>query len=325
MQSNSIKGKETDITGALVLVFVVLVGVLIAKVSMDFTNQKTSTATKAAPKKATAKQDAWCRMNSPLNGDFNRKKSPQYNASKDFCAGPMTICGDLKDTKVARDATDTYLTTSNNDKNKCGYGLDKALFQCCRDGVAINALGDNLCRNEFSNSDAICYTGSSAKKTCSNSFGASAETNVKCAKPGFDAIGNNKLNEGFCCNVPLSTSETNCGRRHLDCTKFNSTRATDNDLLKNTDKSGVVKPVQCVVQADGMDALCVNQATHVVNGNIRCDGSQFADKVYGQAGCFMTQKDGMPAYTKDPTQFYCAFYPVSLTASEKCKDKVARY
>ncbi len=318
------KPKETDITGVLVLVLVLLVGILIAKMSMDFTGKTRTTASKAAPKQASAKQHAWCKSNSPLNGDFNRTKRPNYNASKDYCAGPMTNCGHYKDTSVARDMTDTYLTISNNDKNKCGYRNDKSLFQCCRDGEAINALGDNLCKNEFSNTDALCFIGDNAKKTCANTHGTIAETNVKCAKTDFDKLGTNRLYEGFCCNVPLSISDTNCGRKHINCTKFNAPVATDNDLLKNTDKSGAISNVVCIPQSDGKDAHCVNQATHNVNNAIRCDGSQFADKVYGNAGCFTTQKDGMPSIS-NTKQFYCLFSQVSLTGTEKCKDKIARY
>lgn len=322
MQDQHHKAKETDITSFLVIAFVVMTAILIAKVAGDFTNKRTSTYTKAAPKAASEKQSAWCKANSPLNGDFNRKKSPNYDASTDFCAGPMTICGDLKDTTVARDMTDSYLTMSNKDKNKCGYGLDKALYQCCRNAGKANALGDNLCRNEFS-TDAYCIVGGAeAKTTCSNTHGAAAATDVKCAKTGFDSLGTNKLNEGYCCNVPLSTSQTNCGRRHVNCDKFNATAATDNDNLKNTNVAGVKVSAVCVPTADKTDAFCVNEnATININNYIRCDGSQFANNVFGQYGCYTTTYNGVPSEIGG--KFYCPYTEVQLNGGA-CKDKIHR-
>lgn len=322
MQDKQVKTKETDITPFIVATFVVMVAILIAKVAGDFTNKRTSTNTKAAPKAATEKQSAWCRANAPLNGDFNRKKSPNYDASGDFCAGPATNCGDFKDTSVARDMTDSYLAMSNKDKNKCGYLLDKGFFQCCRNAGRANAVGDSLCRNEFS-IDAYCIVGGSEAKTaCSNAHGAAAASDVKCAKMGFDNLGTNRLYEGYCCNVPLSTSQTNCGRKHVNCDKFNAAAATDNDSLKNTNVSGVKVNTICVATADKTDAFCVNEnATINVNNYIRCDGSQFANNVFGQYGCFTTTYNGVPSEIGG--KFYCPYTEVQLNGGA-CKDKIHR-
>lgn len=317
------KTKETDITPVIVTVFVVLTAILIARVAGDFTNRKTSTYTKAAPKAASEKQSAWCRANAPLNGDLSRKKAPNYDGSLDFCAGPMTICGDLKDTVVARDTTDTYLTMSNKDKNKCGYGLDKGFYQCCRNAGKANVLGDNLCKNEFNSTDAYCIVGGSeAKTTCSNAHGSSAVSNVKCAKTGFDNLGTNKLYEGYCCNVPLSVSQTNCGRKHVNCDKFNAAGATDNDSLKNTNIAGVKVTATCMATVDKTDAFCVNEnATFNSNNFIRCDGSQFANNVFGQYGCYTTTYNGIPS--EYGGKFYCPYTEVALNGGA-CKDKIHR-
>lgn len=322
MQEKHTKAKETDITSALVITFVILVAALIAKVAGDFTSTTTSTQTKAAPQAVTKEQTAWCKANAPLNGDFNRKVAPNYDASLDFCAGPMTICGDLKDTLVARDATDTYLTMSNKDKNKCGYGLDKGIWACCRNAGKTNVLGDNLCRNEFSN-DAFCIIGGNdAKTTCSNSYGSSAQSNVKCAKTGYDKLGTNILSEGYCCNVPLSVSQTNCGRKHVNCDKFNALSATDNDNLKNTNVSGVKVTTTCMQNISKTDAFCVNEnATIDIGGYIRCDGSQFANNVFGQYGCYTTAYNSVPAVVGN--KFYCLYSEVQLNGGA-CKDKIHR-
>lgn len=48
MQEKHSSSKETDITGVLVVVLVLMVGVVIAKVAGDFTTQKTSSSTRAA-------------------------------------------------------------------------------------------------------------------------------------------------------------------------------------------------------------------------------------------------------------------------------------
>lgn len=316
------KTKETDITPVLVTVFVVLTAVLIAKIAGDFASKKTSTYTKAAPQAVTAEQTAWCKANSPLNGDFNRKKAPNYDASQDFCAGPMTICGDLKDTLVAKDTTDSYLAMSNKDKNKCGYGLDKALWQCCRNTAKANVLGDNLCRTEFS-TDAYCIVGGNeAKTTCSNAHGASAISNVKCAKTGYDAVGTNKLYEGYCCNVPLSVSQTNCGRKHVNCDKLNAAAATDNNNLKNTNLAGVKVTATCMQTVDKTDAFCVNDnATIDIGGSIRCDGSQFGNNVFGQYGCYTTTYNAIPSVIGN--KFYCIYSEVA-TNGGACKDKIRR-
>lgn len=74
------KPKETDITGVLVLVLVLLIGALIAKVSMDFTSQKTSSSTKAAPRKGTYDWGPWCRQKlKDLNPAIYDMASPQVS------------------------------------------------------------------------------------------------------------------------------------------------------------------------------------------------------------------------------------------------------
>lgn len=62
MQEKHSGSKETDITSGLVIAFVVLTAVLIAKMAGDFTAVKTSTASKAAPAtscNATSNTQAW--------------------------------------------------------------------------------------------------------------------------------------------------------------------------------------------------------------------------------------------------------------------------
>lgn len=52
MQEKHVKSKETDITGLLVVVFVLMIGILIAKVAGDFTTRSTSTSTRASERTA---------------------------------------------------------------------------------------------------------------------------------------------------------------------------------------------------------------------------------------------------------------------------------
>lgn len=339
MSEKHIKSKETDITGALVIALVLMIGALIVKVTGDLTKTTTSTSSRAAKPAmkpavktnktmAAATKDDWCKNNDPLNGSSGRTVDPGYDGSGDLCVGVVYNCGGnglVPDTTHAVDETTSYLATSKADSNSCSRDTGTRLEVCCRKTSNTQALGDSSCRTNLNNPDAYCTIDKGKTDSSTRTCASGNTTTVPCAKTALSsATGTNSLYQGTCCNPPLSTSLKDCGRKHINCDKFNSLLKRDNDSLKNTNSKGDKVTTKCMANATMTDAFCVNDnATLDIGGYIRCDGSQFADKVYGQYGCFTTTYNAIPSASG--STFYCYYSEVALANGELCKDKIHRY
>ncbi len=184
------KGKETDITGVLVLVLVVLVGVLIAKVSMDFTGQKTSTATKAAPKKGTYDWGPWCKTKlKELNPNIYDMASPQIT----FKTGITAKC-------------DNPSLNSLYYRGVPGLTKDQVdVVICCAPLSQMYTENNEYCTRMTRGIDAKCKlngcTSATDSTDTSNIF--TVPVNDKCDKvtsKGVTSMGNS------CCIRPMPTS-----------------------------------------------------------------------------------------------------------------------
>ncbi|MCX6732868.1 MAG: hypothetical protein NTV98_04995 [Candidatus Roizmanbacteria bacterium] len=339
MAEKHLKSKETDITGVLVVALIVMVGFLIVKVTGTFTQTSTSTSSRAAKpalKSTSANKtvvaspkDDWCKSNDPLNGASGRTLDPGYDGSNDKCVGKIYNCGGNAiigiDTNYAVDETTSYLAMSKSDSNSCSRDTGTRLEVCCRKTANTQVLGDSSCRTSLGNTEAFCTIDKGQTDSSTRTCTSANKTAIPCAKTApSSATGTNSLYQGVCCNAPLSVSLTDCGRKHISCSKFNSLFKKDDDSLKNTNSKGEKVTAKCMANATSTDAFCVNDnATKDISGYIRCDGSQFADKVYGQYGCFTTTYNAIPSATG--STFYCLYSEVSLSGGQKCKDMIHRY
>lgn len=115
MQEKTSHAKETDITSVLVISFVVLVAVLIAKVAGDFSAQKTSSSTRAsAPRSNTASLQGG--QNNPLNDTAGSTPVPTPLTEPWF------------DTNISTDKFTKLSTGEQSDCEDPNYALDRTSY-----------------------------------------------------------------------------------------------------------------------------------------------------------------------------------------------------
>jgi len=166
MQEHHGPAKETDITNILVIAFVVLVAVMIAKVAGDFTSKSTSTSTKAE-----SPTDAQARCATLFDKYFN-VGSTYSNFNYEY-ASKLPSCG-------------TRDSSKNGTSNKVyiGYSFLPQGIYCCTNNLNIHfSRGDSYCsllKFNIFDKDGKKYKsniifGAKAKTTC-DSKGESNDT-----------------------------------------------------------------------------------------------------------------------------------------------------
>jgi hypothetical protein len=144
MQNKLNNSKETDITAALVVVFVLMLAILIAKVANDFTKQTTSTSSKASEVKDDVKYD------------------PKFVFEKNWFG--KTILVD-KNNECASQCTGMYVADNTSygnyvckNKKRClpieGEKNVKSLFDFAG-GVGPE---HTFCEDQTKSKGAVCYT-----------------------------------------------------------------------------------------------------------------------------------------------------------------------
>jgi len=160
MEEKQTKSKETDITAILVITFVVLVAVLIARVAADFSAQKTSSSTRASVNikgyslKAKPKVVGKVKYQNPdICGQtyastelwFNECVPVTQDQCKDKCTAGSTIVDDT-----------AYGKLKCPDQNRClpitGTSNVKTLFSFTPDN-----LSSKFCEEVTGVTGAVCY------------------------------------------------------------------------------------------------------------------------------------------------------------------------
>lgn len=193
------KGKETDITGVLVLILVVLVGVLVAKVSMDFTGKQTSTTTKAADD--AQKYIPFCKqkVKEKLGDKYNTKEVLDQVTAKLY----TTDCGNLN-TRFAGGIL--VAGTGSNQTTDAGI--------CCVAKSTLFVVNDRWCtlytpRGRWPDGKTVEHIPAVCKdnSACTGSYGTinTQDYTVLWPEKKCDNVTNTKVESGknFCCMMPL--------------------------------------------------------------------------------------------------------------------------
>jgi len=325
-KSQRTNSKDTDITGVLVGVIIVAMGILIATATQQFISQSTSTSSRASARRDSA-NDTWCKQNKPLSGDTTT--TDVYLASKDICINTLLGC-----TTGPIDYTNTFSSSALADKSNC-YGLKR----CCRAGT-ISDLGKGRCqknaKNVYNNPAADCFASSAS---CEERWGKSAVTSIKCA---YQA-GNSPFRgiyEGVCCDPPSGTTDTNCGDNHINCLTefgdgisakdFGDGKPADSITTlqkgkKNTDIYGKALTATCGKKVNEREYVCAYRWTseHTLDVNT-CDGQQFTYPVTigGKPTCFATKKGPSSDYQGGKV---CVLYSYGeLSKGQTCRSMMGK-
>ncbi len=204
MDSLKPKTKETDITGILFIILVLLVGALIINTSNSFSTQKVSTSTQAAKDK-----HATCYQSRPFgySNYLPDRRNIVDMSNFDYCpSGIIPKC------------TNGYVRDLTSSKwGKSGIHTEKCINNCCRNVTEVSKLGSEMCKNTLQDVSAVCAT---SQYACPTGLIA---TTTKC---GY--ISGSDLLTGRCCVASLTPMPTptaqpivfdhrNCGPQHLNC------------------------------------------------------------------------------------------------------------
>ena len=205
MENSTNKAKETDITGVIVGILIVMIGILAVTVSNTFLQVKTSSDTKAATNEA----------------------KPQLECNKGLGANPILLVGAV--------SSDSYIS-SGDYCSLSDMGMDSKVGckiagiaggTCIRKGN-LNAVGDTRCQRMNTDKKSTC------KSSCANNA-KNTQLTGSCALKGGDGV----ITEGKCCGtvqpsptpVAKGTGPTvgivanntrSCGTYKIDCENIRS-------------------------------------------------------------------------------------------------------
>lgn len=202
MQEKHSGSKDTDITSGLVVAFVFLLAVLIAKTAGDFSLTKTSTSTKAAPKASAALYLNYCKGKVASNlGDRYNVDSVKNTV---FAKLYATDCGNLN----TRFAAGVLFSGGANDPAEPGI--------CCVASGPLYVLNDTYCTNQmpsghWSDGKTVAHIPALCKDKadCTGSYGTistdkyTTTTSYKCDNVTKTSV---SKNSNYCCMMPLPTN-----------------------------------------------------------------------------------------------------------------------
>ena len=285
---------ETDITGVLIGVFVVMIGVLIATTTQNFISQSTSTSSRAAapaPKTsgtktiADIKADQSCQTNFP----FGLQNSPTYTNEH----GTVLIndyCPTVDNWNFWIGITTGCVTNYTKDNTtKCGGSQS-----CCRLTSELADLGDKQCQTLYNDNSAACEASCGSSYTPLNGKG-------RC---GY--VSGSQFNEGVCCSgihtfaptvtpMPANTVR-NCGTRGIDCMQTWGVSMNLNSA--SNQKNGKILQPTCIQDPITNDYVC---GLTLPAGDTTCDGKQYAYGVYGLWGTGAVTYNNGACFTTMPT------------------------
>jgi len=249
--------KETDITGVLVGVLVVMVAGTIVSLSNQFLQTKTTSKTEAKMKSDAVLtmiviDGSKCKDIQPLGlMGMSSDGSSTYSTENDICLLERANNWRLDSLVKCTVAGVTGMACQRNGNNK--------------QGSQINLLGNKRCISKTGKFGAICRLGQGNNSVCKTNEKASSEL---C---GLSIGSTYEVQPGTCC-IPNEQSvvldSSNCGAQHIDCT---------NTFVNGADSSAVQKAI-CVIPEGktSTDAKCMFNNM----GGQKCNTLQYASPIY---------------------------------------------
>lgn len=261
------KPKETDITGVLVLVLVLLVGTLIAKMSMDFTSKPKTTASQAAPPRKSGDSD--CAYMLPLaKGSTDGFSYPGLVTQYDYCPSAAVS---LKRTWGSCKAGYIKDTTTTCKANVLKYS-------CCRSAASVNfsALGDTACKSKYGEN-------STCKATCGTSTQLSAQNSIYTGSSSIKAecgyLDGDTFKPGVCCSTGPTATPTpfQAGISKNSCL-IDGVRYDCEASLKSASSNTQGLTAECVsVNAYGSQTYRCGYVVDPAYSNDVCNGQQWVN------------------------------------------------
>lgn len=203
MPEKHVKSKETDITGALVILLILMVAVAIVKFTGDFTAQKTSTSTKAKLRADASIYTKYCI--GKVASNLGQKYNTSGVTSTVFAKTYSSDCGSLN----MRYAMGVLLSGGPTDPAEPGI--------CCAALSALYAVSNDYCTSQtpmghwpdgktVEHIPAVCKD----KSDCTGTYGTvdtreyTVSTSYKCDNFTTTSI---KKNKNYCCMMPLPTGK----------------------------------------------------------------------------------------------------------------------
>lgn len=301
MQGHS-KSKETDITGVLVVAFVLLLGILFIRFTSSLTQISTSTSTKATENEA-ARDNNYCNEGSLLGSSIylGDDYCPSANVLKWFI-GKGTITGKC---------VPGYI------KDKTSLCGKSQIYGCCRKQVQANIslIGSELCTKNHGVS-ATC------NKSCPS--GTTKLTTTKYGECGYINSSTEFYKDGVCCTLPGPAATP---------TSFQPNMSSTYVLYKGFPNFGV-NCVQTIEKAptymqsiknilgvvENTDKKGTFQCGYAVSQTEVCDGKQsfyglYYDGKLVKSACYIGKYQQIPVIGVDG-RYYCTFDEVSYSETD---------